>query len=165
MEARRRRAVSDVKGDFPASGSPQVRWATLGHRQVRRSDEAQQAVRSDPPGGNPVTAWPVEGRIRANPLRRRGAEVVPRREAAMIRRLLFVPVLTLALTVAGGGAAFACGGLVAPGHAEVLQKATTLVVWHAGFEHYITGFEFAGTASSFGYIIPLPGNPTKIQKG
>ena len=83
----------------------------------------------------------------------------------MIRRLLFVPILSLALTVAGGGVALACGGLVAPGHAEVLQKATTLVVWHGGFEHYITGFQFAGSANSFGYIIPLPGNPTKIQKG
>jgi hypothetical protein len=58
----------------------------------------------------------------------------------------------------------ACGGLVAPGHAEVLQKATTLAAWHAGYEHYVTGFEFAGAANKFGYIIPLPGNPTKIEK-
>jgi hypothetical protein len=58
----------------------------------------------------------------------------------------------------------ACGGLVAPGHAEVLQKATTLAAWHAGYEHYVTGFQFAGGADKFGYIIPLPGVPTKIQK-
>jgi hypothetical protein len=54
---------------------------------------------------------------------------------------------------------------VAPGHAEVLERATTLSAWHGGFEHYITGFQFAGNASSFGYIVPLPGVPAKIEKG
>jgi len=83
----------------------------------------------------------------------------------MARRLLLVPVLALVLLVLESGAAFACGGLVAPGHAEVLRKATTLSAWHAGYEHYITGFQFAGNASSFGYIVPLPGVPTKIEKG
>src|ERR1043166_4777084 len=81
----------------------------------------------------------------------------------MVRRLVtvlsaMVGVLMLA------PAAFACGGLVAPGHAEVLQKATTLAAWHNGLEHYVTGFQFAGAAKSFGYIVPLPGVPTKIQK-
>src|SRR2546428_7121274 len=82
----------------------------------------------------------------------------------MIRRLLMVPVLAIAMTLVGSTAAFACGGLVAPGHAEVLQKAVTLSAWHYGLEHYVTGFEFAGTASHFGYIVPLPANPTKIEK-
>jgi hypothetical protein len=59
----------------------------------------------------------------------------------------------------------ACGGLVAPGHAEALEKAVTLSAWHDGMEHYITGFQFAGAANSFGYIIPLPGVPAKIGKG
>ncbi|HEV8421646.1 MAG TPA: DUF2330 domain-containing protein, partial [Actinomycetota bacterium] len=83
----------------------------------------------------------------------------------MARRLLLVPVLALALLILGSGAAFACGGLVAPGHAEVLRKATTLSAWHNGFEHYVTGFAFGGNASSFGYIIPLPGVPVRIEKG
>lgn len=83
----------------------------------------------------------------------------------MARRLLFVSLLAAAILVLGSGAAFACGGLVARGHAEALESATTLAAWHDGFEHYITGFRFAGAASSFGYIIPLPGAPTKIQKG
>jgi hypothetical protein len=83
----------------------------------------------------------------------------------MARRLLLVPVLALVLLVLGSSAAFACGGLVAPGHAEVLRKATTLSAWHAGYEHYVTGFLFGGNASSFGYIIPLPGVPMKIEKG
>jgi hypothetical protein len=84
---------------------------------------------------------------------------------AMVRRLATLSVLSLAILILGGSAAMACGGLVAPGHAEVLERATTLSAWHAGLEHYITGFRFAGNASSFGYIVPLPGVPTKIQKG
>jgi hypothetical protein len=83
----------------------------------------------------------------------------------MARRLLVMFSMTLGLMVAGGTAALACGGLVAPGHAEVLRKATTLSAWHAGFEHYVTGFEFAGGADHFGYIVPLPGVPSKIEKG
>jgi hypothetical protein len=83
----------------------------------------------------------------------------------MVRRVLSLSALSLALVVLGSGAALACGGLVAPGHGEVLERATTLSAWHAGFEHYVTGFRFAGNASSFGYIVPLPGVPTKIEKG
>ena len=83
----------------------------------------------------------------------------------MARRLLVLPALVLGLLVAGSTAAMACGGLVAPGHAEVLRRAVTLSAWHAGYEHYVTGFRFAGDASSFGYIVPLPGVPSNIQKG
>jgi hypothetical protein len=83
----------------------------------------------------------------------------------MTRRLLAISVLTLAFLALGPGAALACGGLVADEHAEVLRKATTLAAWQDGYEHYVTGFQFAGSASSFGYIIPLPGVPSKIQKG
>jgi hypothetical protein len=84
--------------------------------------------------------------------------------AGHARRFLLCCSAALAVLVVAPAAALACGGLVAPGHAEVLQKATTLAAWHAGFEHYITGFQFAGAADRFGYIIPLPGNPTRIQK-
>jgi hypothetical protein len=83
----------------------------------------------------------------------------------MVRRLFAIPVLTLAFLALGPGVALACGGLVADEHAEVLRRATTLAAWHDGYEHYVTGFQFAGSASSFGYIIPLPGVPSKIQKG
>jgi hypothetical protein len=84
--------------------------------------------------------------------------------AGHARRLLIFCSVAVAAVVLAPATAFACGGLVAPGHAEVLQKATTLAGWHDGLEHYITGFQFAGSADRFGYIIPLPGNPTKIQK-
>src|SRR5436309_1349162 len=81
----------------------------------------------------------------------------------MARRLLTGSIACVMLLFIGP-AALACGGLVAPGHAEVLQKATTLAAWHAGYEHYVTGFQFAGAASRFGYIVPLPGVPTRIEK-
>src|SRR5439155_13509705 len=83
----------------------------------------------------------------------------------LARRALVVSATTMAMLVAVAGSALACGGLVAPGHAEVLQKATTLAAWHAGYEHYVTGFQFLGAARNFGYIIPLPGVPSKIEKG
>jgi hypothetical protein len=83
----------------------------------------------------------------------------------MLRRPLVVCALALAFLIALPAAAFACGGLIAPGHAEVLQRATTLAAWHDRVEHYVTGFQFAGSADRFGYIIPLPGVPTNITKG
>ena len=83
----------------------------------------------------------------------------------LARRALVISATTMAMLLGVAGSALACGGLVAPGHAEVLQKATTLAAWHAGYEHYITGFQFLGGARDFGYIIPLPGIPSKIEKG
>jgi hypothetical protein len=83
----------------------------------------------------------------------------------MLRRALTIPAVAVGLVLAASAPALACGGLVAPGHAEALKSATTLAAWHDGLEHYVTGFEFAGLADSFGYIIPLPGVPTKITKG
>src|SRR6266540_1556994 len=86
-------------------------------------------------------------------------------EVGMARRLLVASPLAVGLMLVLAAPALACGGLVAQGHAEVLRKATTLAAWHDGFEHYVTGFQFAGGADRFGYIVPLPGVPTKIQKG
>src|ERR671918_2093793 len=123
-------------------------------------------MRGNPTDGESVQARnPTENASAALQRASSSEAVSPRREASMARRLLLVPILALVLLALGSGAALACGGLIAPGHAEVLRKATTLSAWHAGFEHYVTGFRFAGTASSFGYIVPLPGVPTKIEKG
>lgn len=83
----------------------------------------------------------------------------------MVRRGLIVLGLMTALIGGMPAAAFACGGLVAGKHAEVLRSVTTLAAWHDGLEHYITGFRFAGASSEFGYIIPLPGIPSDIKKG
>jgi uncharacterized protein DUF2330 len=83
----------------------------------------------------------------------------------MVRRALITLGLMTALIAGLPASAFACGGLIAGKHAEVLRSVTTLAAWHDGIEHYITGFSFAGAASSFGYIIPLPGVPSDIKKG
>lgn len=82
-----------------------------------------------------------------------------------MRRFGTVLTLALAILVASASAALACGGLIAPGHQEVLERASTLAAWVDGVEHYVTGFTFAGAADKFGYLIPLPGVPTKIEKG
>jgi hypothetical protein len=71
-------------------------------------------------------------------------------------------VLTATL---GAGPALACGGLVGPGGTVKLARTTTLAAWHDGIEHYITSFEYAGGGAEFGSIVPLPGVPTKVEKG
>ena len=70
-----------------------------------------------------------------------------------------------ALSVSVASPALACGGLIGPNGAVRLLRTTTLAGWHAGFEHYVTSFQFAGDGAQFGSIVPLPGNPTKIEKG
>jgi len=61
--------------------------------------------------------------------------------------------------------AAACGGLVAPNGAVRLSRATTLVAWHDGIEHYMTSFSYQGDTSKVGWIVPLPAVPLEIQEG
>jgi hypothetical protein len=61
--------------------------------------------------------------------------------------------------------AFACGGLIGPNGAVNLLQTTTLAGYHDGAEHYITAFKFAGGGGSFGSLTPLPGIPSKVEKG
>ncbi|HEV8192503.1 MAG TPA: DUF2330 domain-containing protein [Ktedonobacterales bacterium] len=61
--------------------------------------------------------------------------------------------------------ALACGSLVAPNGAVRLARATTLVAWHGGIEHYMTAFTYQGDVSNLGWIVPLPAVPTKIEEG
>src|SRR3954462_14584963 len=51
----------------------------------------------------------------------------------------------------------ACGGLIGPNGAVNLLRTTTLAGYHAGVEHYVTSFQFAGGEGEFGSIVPLPG--------
>lgn len=67
--------------------------------------------------------------------------------------------------VIGVGPALACGGLVGPGGTVQLSRTTTLAAYHNGIEHYVTAFEYRGGGAKFGSIIPLPGVPTKVEKG
>ena len=81
-----------------------------------------------------------------------------------MRRMLSVVALTMMGVFAGAPAAMACGFLVSPNGAVDLARTTTFVVWEDGIEHYITNFEFAGDAESFGSITPLPAEPTDVRR-
>jgi hypothetical protein len=61
--------------------------------------------------------------------------------------------------------AFACGGLIGPNGAVNLLRTTTLAGYHDGEEHYVTAFQFAGGGGAFGSLTPLPGIPSKVEKG
>jgi hypothetical protein len=82
-----------------------------------------------------------------------------------MRRLLLVPIAVLVVIAATGSAAFACGSLVGPNGAVNLVRTSTLAAWHDGVEHYVTNFEFVSNETSFGSIIPLPAEPTKVVRG
>jgi hypothetical protein len=71
----------------------------------------------------------------------------------------------LLLIVLSAAPAFACGGLIGPNGAVNLLRTTTLAGYHDGQEHYITAFEFAGGGGAFGSLTPLPGIPSKVEKG
>jgi len=81
------------------------------------------------------------------------------------RRLLLVPIVAVIVVVATGSAAYACGSLVGPNGAVNLVRTSTLAAWHDGTEHYVTNFEFNSNETSFGSIIPLPAEPTKVERG
>jgi hypothetical protein len=54
---------------------------------------------------------------------------------------------------------------VAANGAVSLLRTTTLAAHHDGVEHYVTSFQFAGRPETFGSIVPLPGRPTKVERG
>jgi hypothetical protein len=77
-----------------------------------------------------------------------------------------VAALALAFLFVSAPAALGCAALIGPKGAVRLGKTTTLAGYHAGVEHYITAFTFeGGGGGKFGSIVPLPGIPTKIEKG
>ncbi len=82
-----------------------------------------------------------------------------------MRRLLLVPIAAAILVLATASAAFACGSLIGPNGAVHLVRTSTLAAWHGGVEHYVTNFEFASNQTSFGSIIPLPAEPTTVERG
>lgn len=82
----------------------------------------------------------------------------------MRRRATTVTILTSLLLLVALPA-LACGFLIAENGAVRLVRTSTLVAWEYGVEHYMTSFEFQGATASFGSIIPLPGEPTVVEKG
>src|SRR2546428_8696776 len=84
----------------------------------------------------------------------------------MVNKLVPAAAATLALFLTQALPVAACGGLVAPNGAIRLTRATTLVEWHDGVEHYLTSFSYQGSAvSDFGWIVPLPAVPDKVEEG
>ena len=69
-----------------------------------------------------------------------------------MRKKFAILVFALAFFVLQSHSAFACGGLVAPNGAVRLSRATTLVAWHDGIEHYMTSFTYQGDVSNLGWI-------------
>ena len=83
----------------------------------------------------------------------------------MVNKLVPAAAATLVLFLTQALPAAACGGLIAPNGAIRLERATTLVAWHDGVERYLTSFSYNGEASSFGWIVPLPAVPEKVEEG
>jgi len=83
----------------------------------------------------------------------------------MRRRILTCISFVLAFLTLGAPA-FACGGLLSPNGSVNLVKTTTLAAYHKGVEHYVTSFRFVGGGGAkFGSIVPLPGIPSKVERG
>jgi len=65
----------------------------------------------------------------------------------------------------GPSLAEACAGLIGSNGAVNLARTTTLAGYDDGVEHYVTSFQFEGGGGEFGSLIPLPGVPTKVERG
>jgi Uncharacterized protein conserved in bacteria (DUF2330) len=83
----------------------------------------------------------------------------------MRKKLLIIPLFVLALLLFQTQSVFACGGLVAPDGDVRLERASTLIAWHDGVEHYLTSFAYQGSVANVGWIVPLPAVPEKIEAG
>jgi hypothetical protein len=81
------------------------------------------------------------------------------------RRLLLASAAAGLCALAAAGPALACAGLVTPGGNVKLVRASTLAAWADGYEHYVTSFTFEGGGAEFGSIVPLPGVPSKVERG
>lgn len=82
-----------------------------------------------------------------------------------MRRLGTLSVSSLLFLTLAAVPAIACGGLIGPRGSVNLLRTTTLAGYSKGVEHYVTSFEFVGAGGAFGSIVPLPGVPTKVEKG
>jgi hypothetical protein len=81
---------------------------------------------------------------------------------ARVLRTFGMVLVTLVMLAAP---AAACGGLVGENGTIQLVRTTTLAAYHNGVERYVTNFEFTGEGEEVGSIIPLPGVPTKVERG
>ena len=84
------------------------------------------------------------------------------RRSTTLRAAALAALLLLAI---GATPVLACGGLIGPNGAVNLLRTTTQAGYHDGEEHYVTAFQFAGGGGAFGSLTPLPGVPSKVEKG
>jgi hypothetical protein len=82
-----------------------------------------------------------------------------------MRRIAGVAAFALTLVIVAAAPAAACGGLVGENGTIQLTRTSTLAAWHDGIERYVTSFEFTGAGEEVGSIVPLPGVPTKVERG
>jgi hypothetical protein len=82
-----------------------------------------------------------------------------------MRRVLCFVALALVPVAVAAAPAVACGGLVGENGTIQLTRTTTLAAYHDSVERYVTSFEFSGTGQAVGSIVPLPGIPTKVERG
>jgi hypothetical protein len=80
-------------------------------------------------------------------------------------RAFGVAAMAAGIMAASPVAADACAGLIGSNGAVNLGRTTTLAAYHDGVEHYVTSFEFLGGGGEFGTLIPLPGVPSKVERG
>src|SRR2546422_9727975 len=82
-----------------------------------------------------------------------------------MRGRVLVAVMAFGLVVVPTVPVLACAALIGPRGSVNLTRTTTLAAHHNGIEHYVTAFNYAGGGGAFGSIVPLPGMPTKVEKG
>ncbi len=79
---------------------------------------------------------------------------------------LLVGIFAFALvTLLGSSPALACAGLIGSNGTVQLLRTTTLAAYRDGVEHYVTSFTFQGGGGQFGSLVPLPGVPSKVERG
>ena len=82
-----------------------------------------------------------------------------------MRKRVVLVVVTLGLVVLPAVPALACAGVFDPNGAVKLGRTQTLAAHHDGVEHYITAYKYSGGGGEFGSVVPLPGMPSKVEKG
>lgn len=82
-----------------------------------------------------------------------------------MRRIVLLGALGVIVVALTAGPAGACGGLVGENGTIQLTRTSTLAAYHDGVERYVTSFEFTGEGEEVGSIVPLPGVPTKVERG
>lgn len=83
----------------------------------------------------------------------------------ILKTLAVLGTLAAAAMISTPTNVLACAGLIGSNGAVNLGTTTTLAAYHDGVEHYVTAFKFQGGGGQFGTLVPLPGVPSKVERG